>query len=63
MNLQEHRERHKLLHEHLDELLADYLCQNPQPISNLRIMTLLEWSHKESLNPTPTKKGNGKIHG
>jgi hypothetical protein len=48
-----HRERHELLHKNLDELIADWIRHNPGKIpSTSTIMDLMNWSHKQTLNPT-----------
>ena len=48
-----HRKRHKLLHSHLDELVADFIIHttNKYP-SKSTILELMEWSMAETLNPT-----------
>lgn len=47
-----HRNRHILLHKHLDELYADYIVSS-KDISetiDLKIMDLIEWSYKQTKN-------------
>ena len=46
-----HRERHLLLHRHLDELMADMASETNMRPSKTTITELLEWSYKQ------TKKG------
>lgn len=52
MTHDEHRERHKLLHEHLDELLADFLVHNwsARP-STTTLIELMRWSHAQTIDP------------
>lgn len=53
MNREKHIERHKHLHKELDELLADFLVHNPlKSPSETTIMELMQWSHKQTQNPT-----------
>lgn len=52
----EHIERHKELHESLDELLADFItCEGQRGVSRLpsttTVMELLEWSGRQLINP------------
>ena len=48
-----HIERHKELHNALDELLADFIKHNKDVLpSKTSILSLIEWSYKETLNPT-----------
>ena len=50
---QVHRERHKELHNSLDELYADYLAQNPGKLpSNTTVLELLHWSYQQTKEPT-----------
>lgn len=46
-----HKERHKLLHNMLDELLADYIRINRTPIGKTTIMDLLAWSYSQTVAP------------
>lgn len=48
---QEHINRHKELHGHLDELLADALVHLKKFPSDMTVMELLNWSHKQTTNP------------
>jgi hypothetical protein len=54
MTPQEHKSRHKMLHEHLDELFADYISHHPQQtkFTEMPIMQLLTWSKEQTENPT-----------
>jgi hypothetical protein len=58
MTLEEHITRHKKLHNALDELLADWIensgLEQPYP-SKHTILELVEWSHQQTINPTPDK--------
>lgn len=52
MTEQEHKERHAFLHGYLDELIADYLsCNRDKLPSNTTVMELMQWSHRQTLNP------------
>jgi hypothetical protein len=52
MTQPEHRERHKLLHRMMDELVADYLSHVPRALpSETTLMQLMEWSHAQTINP------------
>jgi hypothetical protein len=52
MTTEEHRERHKLLHEHFDELMADYLLHHKDKLpSNTTLMELMKWSHRQTIEP------------
>jgi hypothetical protein len=54
MTTEQHRERHKMLHEHFDELLADFLFHNRDKLklpSNTSVMELVEWSHRQTIEP------------
>jgi hypothetical protein len=47
-----HRDRHQLLHGHLDELIGDYLGHNRGAMpSTTTLMQLIEWSHKQTIEP------------
>ena len=47
-----HIKRHKELHNALDELLADFITHTKFLPSKASIMTLVEWSHQQTINPT-----------
>lgn len=48
----EHKERHELLHKHFDELLADFIGHTRKLPSKTTIFELLQWSNKQTENPT-----------
>ncbi len=54
MTKEEHTEHHKILHNHLDKILADYICHHPSErnFTEMPIMKLLEWSYEQTKNPT-----------
>ena len=54
MNKKEHKERHILLHQHLDEIYADYIKHHPAQKSFLKmpLEDLLQWSYEQTLKPT-----------
>lgn len=48
-----HKERHKLLHRMLDELLADYIDHSARGgIGKTTIMEFLTWSYAQTLDPS-----------
>jgi hypothetical protein len=53
MTLEEHRQRHQLLHHALDELAADWAHHHwGELYSKHSIMELMEWSFQQTRNPT-----------
>lgn len=55
LTVDEHRARHVLLHQRLDELFADFIAHQPLSVTNILdmpIRDLLTWSHAQTLNPT-----------
>lgn len=50
MDEKEHKEKHKLLHKYLDELVADFVQNTNKIPSETSVMELMEWSHKQTLN-------------
>jgi len=53
MTMAEHVARHELLHQMLDELLADYLFHNRNKLpSNTTILELMQWSFEQTRIPT-----------
>ena len=52
MTLDEHRRIHQNLHQSLDELIADFICQTGLFLSTTPIMELMKWSHSQLVNPT-----------
>ena len=56
MTYEEHRERHKLLHAHFDELMADFLCHNSDKYpSSTTLLELAKWSNEQQTEPTERK--------
>lgn len=51
--VKKHRKRHKLLHGHLDELIADFI-ENEEGVlpSKTPILKLMEWSQKQTVEPS-----------
>jgi len=57
MTKAKHKQRHKLLHKYLDELVADWIDHNKDKmLSKTTIMELLGWSAKQTLNPQSLKE-------
>lgn len=52
MSPEQHKKRHLELHNALDELAADMLNQTDRLPSNTSVMDLMEWSYKQTQNPT-----------
>ncbi len=52
MTKKEHIERHKLLHESLDELIADMINHTNSLPSKTTVKELMDWSHEQTKNPT-----------
>jgi hypothetical protein len=57
MTAEEHRARHVVLHQALDELLADYLrvvCSYPNyhGPSDITVFELAKWSQQQTIEPT-----------
>jgi hypothetical protein len=50
---QEHKERHQKLHRNFDELLADFIRHTQRLLSKTTVLEFLEWSHQQTINPTP----------
>lgn len=52
MSPEQHKKRHLELHNCLDELVADMINQNDVVPSQITVMDLMEWSYKQTQNPT-----------
>jgi hypothetical protein len=54
MTHEEHRERHKILHRHLDELFADYIEHHhgEREFTQMPLIKLIQWSYEQTFNPT-----------
>ncbi|HEY7195462.1 MAG TPA: hypothetical protein VH439_17095 [Gemmatimonadales bacterium] len=51
--VEEHRARHRFLHDALDELVADYLSQHRRMLpSETSLMALMQWSYDQTQQPT-----------
>jgi len=58
MDKEEHKARHQLLHEELDELLADFIAHTKNTLpSTTSIMELIKWSHGQTIDPTEDNDG------
>lgn len=55
MTPQEHKDRHVALHRSLDELVVDYATHTGKLLKDTNVMDLIEWSYKQTQNPTPDK--------
>lgn len=54
MTPEQHRQRHKELHQALDELFADYIRCNPDhsgSFIDMPLRTLLDWSYQQTVEP------------
>lgn len=47
-----HKRRHKLLHNHLNQLLADMMGRTGVFPSQSTVLDLLNWSYEQTINPT-----------
>jgi len=56
MSHEKHIERHKELHQKLDELVADYITCTEKTLSNSSIMDLIKWSSEQCVKPNEDKK-------
>lgn len=53
MDENEHRQRHRELHNSLDELVADFIIGTGKLPSETTVMELMQWSHKQTIDPLP----------
>lgn len=49
---QEHKDRHLMLHQYLDELIADFISAGHAPFMDRPIKDLMHWSATQIENPT-----------
>lgn len=49
---EEHKKIHQELHIALDKLVADYIVHTGRGLRNSTIMDLMQWSAKQTDNPT-----------
>ena len=52
MDKEKHKERHKMLHGYLDELLADFITHTGKRPSETPLLEFLQWSHSQTENLT-----------
>ena len=51
---EEHKASHERLRASLDMLVADFIMHHDDKRpSNTTVMELIEWSHKQTINPVP----------
>ena len=57
MTTDEHRARHLVLHQSMDELLADYIGHHPEQVHffSLPVEHLLQRSYTQTTTPTETE--------
>lgn len=55
----EHFKRHELLHDELDELVADFITHTKLMPSRTTISVLLNWSYEQTENPTEVEVCHG----
>lgn len=48
---EQHRQRHVALHRALDELVADWITQTGNLPSETSVYDLMQWSHRQTINP------------
>jgi hypothetical protein len=61
MTTKEHKQRHIKLHKALDELIADWVSVTdrvPSEATEATVMSLIVWSHAQTINPTPRPSVN-----
>jgi hypothetical protein len=52
LSKKQHRERHQLLHQHFDELMADFLYHHKDKLpSDTTLEELMIWSHQQTIDP------------
>ena len=61
MNKEEVIERHKKLHQSLDELIACFITETDGLPSKTGLMEFMEWSHKMTKDPTCVEKNHGTM--
>jgi hypothetical protein len=54
---EQHINRHKLLHKHLDELVADFITESGGLPSKTTVSELIKWSHEQTFNPSDRQEG------
>lgn len=63
MTKEEHRERHRQLHKALDELVADWIACTKNYPSQSTILSLMEWSYQQTVNPVAQTVMGGPSEG
>ena len=58
MTKEKHIERHRMLHDRLDELVADLITHTKGLPSRATVLELMEWSAKQVENPDPDEGGS-----
>jgi hypothetical protein len=58
MTTEEHRKKHVELHRALRELVADWLREPDSWPGRTPVFELIEWSHAQTINPTPSPSVN-----
>ncbi len=48
MEKEEHKKRHKVLHKHLDELIADFIQETNKLPSQTKLTELMSWSFEQT---------------
>ena len=51
LDTKNHREKHRFLHQCLDELVADMIYHTKDLPSKTTVMQLMEWSNKQTKRP------------
>lgn len=57
MSIEDHKARHKELHECLDELVAGFITETERRPSKATVLELMKWSYSQTINPTGEWKG------
>ena len=56
LTIKAHKERHILLHRHLDELLANFIAITGLRPSQVPLIEFLSWSYQQTINPIDRRK-------
>jgi len=51
MTHSEHKEKHKILHKALDELVADFISHTEKMPSDTTVLELMKWSQGQTVKP------------
>lgn len=52
LSVEEHRDRHVLLHQYFDELVSDFIRHTGKLPSRSSVLELMQWSAQQQVSPT-----------